>query len=161
MWIRFEIYKVNQIQSWISLEMSGPPPLCTHDRKGERVTKFSLESVWKSQGLLLSAHLTGRVSGNQIQSWISLEMSGHPPLCTPDRKGERQPNSFLNQSGNVRASSSLHTWQEGWEGNQIQSWISLEMSGHPPLCTPDRKGERQPNSLLNQSGNVRASSSLP
>ena len=38
----------------------------------------------------------------------------------------RQQNSVMNQSGNVRASSSLHTSQEGWEGNQIQFWIRFE-----------------------------------
>ena len=53
-----------------------------------------------------------------------------------------QQNSVLNQSANARASSSLHTWQEGWEGIQIQCWISLEMSGPLPPSTPDRKGER-------------------
>ena len=53
-----------------------------------------------------------------------------------------QQNSVLNQSGNVRASSSLHTWQEGWDGIQIQCWISLEMSGPLPPSTPDGKGER-------------------
>ena len=45
----------------------------------------------------------------------------------------------MNKSGNVRASSYLHM---SWEGNKIQWWISLEMSGPPPPCTPHRKGER-------------------
>ena len=53
----------NKIQSWISLEISGPPPLFTHDRKGERATRFRVESVWKCLGLILSAHMTGRVRG--------------------------------------------------------------------------------------------------
>ena len=53
----------NKIQSRISLEISGPPPLFTHDRKGERATRFRVESVWKCLGLILSAHMTGRVRG--------------------------------------------------------------------------------------------------
>ena len=76
---------------------------------GWEATKFSLESVWKYQGLLLSSHMTGRVRG--------------------------QPDSELNQSGNVWASSFLHTWQVGWEGYR--------------------------KSVLNQSGNVRVERRRP
>ena len=50
---------------------------------------------------------------------------------------------------------------EIYKVNQTQSWISLEMSGPPPLCTPDRKGECQPNSVFHHFGNVRAAPSLP
>ena len=78
-------------------------------QEGWEATKFSLESVWKYQGLLLSSHMTGRARG--------------------------QPNSELNQSGNVWASSFLHTWQVGWEGYK--------------------------KSVLNQSGNVRVERRKP
>ena len=54
--------------------MSEPPHICTWH---ERATKFSDESVWKCQGLLLPAHLTGRVRGqpNSVlnQIWTNFE----------------------------------------------------------------------------------------
>ena len=57
--------------------MSEPPPLCTADRKGERASKFRVESVWKCQGLLLPPHLRARVRGqpNSVlnQIWTSFE----------------------------------------------------------------------------------------
>ena len=94
-----------------------------HDKKGEGATKFSVESVWKCQDLLISAQMTGRVKGNLIQCWIR----------------------------NVRAFSPLHTWQEGWRGYKIQCWISLEVSEPPLLCTHNRKsGRGKTNSVLNQ-----------
>ena len=72
-WIRFDDIKLHA---------------CMHDKKGEGATKFSVESVWKCQDLLISAQMTGRVKGNQIQCWISLEMSEPPLHCTHDNKGE-------------------------------------------------------------------------
>ena len=149
-WWYFDLWReVNQVQSWISLEMSEPPPLCTPNRKGDRASKFSVESVWKCQGReeealtfpdwfknefgCLSPFLSGVQSGGcpdisrLIQDWIWF------PLTLPVRCAERrrpwlfQTDSRLNL---VTLSPFLSCVQRGGGpdiSRLIQDWIWLTL----------------------------------
>ena len=98
--------------------MSEPPHLCT---RHERATKFSVESVWKCQGLLLSAHMTGRVRWHPPSVLNQSEMSGPLPPSTPDRKGERATKFSLE--------SDLNQFWIGYESvlNQIRICFDLDL----------------------------------